>query len=258
MMAVVLIAAMGLMQPSGGASPPAAGASGASPPASPTDSSASPPVERRALPSLDELLGLESPAGQRPVGEGDGGGDGAAILPDALDPEREALDRLLSREEMGQALDQAVRLMGDTATRLNDARDVGLVTQRLQEDILARLDAVITSAEQQQSSSSSSSSSSSQQQQQQQQQQANQPGQQNQNDPSGQSDPSSGENSTEVRPPGSREGPLAPPVGPDGGVWGRLPPRVRDSLVQGSSDVFSSVYRRLTELYYQRLAEEGR
>ncbi|MCA9287713.1 MAG: hypothetical protein KDA05_03960 [Phycisphaerales bacterium] len=245
-MAVVLIAAMGLTQPSGGASPPA----------SPTAPSASPPVERRALPSLDELLGLEAPAGERP-GEGDGGADGATILPDALDPEREALDRLLSREEMGQALDQAVRLMDDTAARLNDARDVGLVTQRLQEDILARLDAVITSAEQQQSSSSSSSSSS-QQQQQQQQQQANQPGQQNQNDPSGASDPSSGENTTEARPPGSREGPLAPPVGPDGGVWGRLPPRVRDSLVQGSSDVFSSVYRRLTELYYQRLAEEGR
>jgi hypothetical protein len=194
---------------------------------------ANPPVVRiPILPSLDELLGLEPEAG------GPARPDGPIILPD--DPDREALDRQLTQGEMTQTLEQAVDLMGQTAERIAASRDVGITTQRLQEDILARLDAVITAAEQQQNSGSSSSSSSSSEQQQQQ-QQASQPGQQSQGEP-----------------PGGRDGALAPPVAPDGGVWGRLPPRLRDSLVQGSSDTFSSLYRRLTELYYQRLAEEER
>lgn len=205
------------------------------------------------LPSLDELLGLEQPAG-----DGTPEATRPADLPEAADPNQNALDRQLSSGEMAEALDEAVTLMRETGERLGGARDVGIITQRLQEDILARLDAVITSAEQQNSSNSSSSSS---QQQGQQQQQASQPGQQGEQQEGEQNtegDPSSGENDGDTRPPGLREGGLAPPVSPDGGAWGRLPPRVRDSLVQGSSDVFSSLYRRMTELYYKRLAEEER
>lgn len=210
-------------------------------------SPAQPVPPRVALPSLDELLGLEPEAGDQP--------DDPLILPP--DPDHQALEQQLTQGEMAQTLEQAVDLMGQTAERITGSRDVGITTQRLQEDILARLDAVITAAEQQQNSGSSSSSSSSSEQQQQQ-QQANQPGQQSQGEEQSEGDPSQGENQQEGTPPGGRDGALAPPVAPDGGVWGRLPPRLRDSLVQGSSDTFSSLYRRLTELYYQRLAEEER
>jgi len=205
------------------------------------------PRPRAVLPSLDELLGLEPEAA--------GDESEPVILPP--DPDRQALDRQLTQTEMTETLVEAADLMDQTAERLIGARDVGITTQRLQEDILARLDAVITAAEEQQNSGSSSSSSSSSEQQQQ--QQASQPGQQQRGgENSNEGDPNQGENTSEGMAPGRRDGPLAPPVAPDGGAWGRLPPRIRDSLVQGSSDTFSSLYRRMTELYYKRLAEEER
>ena len=46
------------------------------------------------------------------------------------------------------------------------------------------------------------------------------------------------------------------PIQGSGREWGNLPPRVRDELQQGLSEPFSSIYERLTEQYYQRLAEE--
>jgi len=42
-----------------------------------------------------------------------------------------------------------------------------------------------------------------------------------------------------------------------GAEWGRLPQRVRDLIRQGSRDRVSSVYRRLTEEYYRRMAEDA-
>ena len=39
--------------------------------------------------------------------------------------------------------------------------------------------------------------------------------------------------------------------------WGNLPERVRDMLLQGSKEKFSSLYKQLTREYYRRLAEEG-
>ena len=41
----------------------------------------------------------------------------------------------------------------------------------------------------------------------------------------------------------------------EGADWGALPERTRDALLEGLSDSFSSLYRRLTEAYYRRLAE---
>jgi hypothetical protein len=38
--------------------------------------------------------------------------------------------------------------------------------------------------------------------------------------------------------------------------WGRLPPRVREAVRQGFRDPMSAAYRRLTQEYYRRLAEE--
>jgi hypothetical protein len=41
-------------------------------------------------------------------------------------------------------------------------------------------------------------------------------------------------------------------------AWGNLPERVRDSLLEGSSDYFSSLYEAMTEAYYKKIAEEAK
>jgi len=193
------------------------------------------------LPTLDELLGLEG------AEEGDGGeaGGGLDDLPAARDPSKEELDRRLSGREAGQRLEQAVELMEQTATRLTDSRDASVMTQRLQEDVLRKLDQVIEAARQNQSGSSSSSSSASSRAQRPQPQQGG-----------SQRRSGSDSDSRAGPPPARRDGELAPaPAG--GATWGSLPPRVREALMEGLSDPFSAVYRSLTESYYKRLAEEG-
>ncbi|MEM1184813.1 MAG: hypothetical protein AAGI53_07390 [Planctomycetota bacterium] len=176
------------------------------------------------LPSLDELLGLEE------AGEAD--------LPDADQVE---LERSLTANEAAEQLEQAVDLMGDAADRLASANpDTGLPTQRLQEDILKKLDMVIDSAQQQQQQQNSQSSSSSQQQQQQQQSQAA-------------ANASDSENAS--MPSADTDATLDPDFLADQADWGALPARTRDALLEGLSDSFSSLYRRLTEAYYRRLAQ---
>ncbi|MFG0243430.1 MAG: hypothetical protein ACF8R9_11660 [Phycisphaerales bacterium JB054] len=189
------------------------------------------------LPTLDELLGTEGGASE--------GGDVVELPEDAGETE---LDRLLSGQEIVDEFRSAVDLMNRSAERLGGARDTGLTTQRMQEDVLRALDKLIADAQQRGQQSSSSSSSSSQQQQQQGQQQ--QPGQQS----SPQS--SQGDNRGEANAPGRQDGALGPEQAADLAAWGNLPARFRDALVQGASDRFSATYRRLTEEYYRRLAED--
>ena len=197
------------------------------------------PVKR--LPSLDELLGLAPP----------GSGEAPGVeLPDA---DRAALDRKLSAEDAAEAFQQAVQLMDQTADRLGDGRDPGLVTQRLQEDVVRKLDAVIAASMQNQSSSSSSSSSSSEQEQQ---NQPNQGQQQQQQQQDAQRDQREGD-PQDGRPPGRQDGALSS-VQLNAAAWGALPERLREALVQGSGDRFSSIYQTMTEQYYRRLAEEKR
>ncbi len=191
--------------------------------------------EGERLESLDELLGLEE-AGQ--------GEDARTELPDAAQAE---LERELTQQEAAQAFEQAAALMGESASRLGDMSDTGLATQRLQEDILRKLDQVIEAAKNNQQQSQSSSSSSSQQQ-----QQPNQPQQQQQQ----QGEASDGDNQQENTPPGRQDGRLNPEIDSARAAWGALPERVRDALYQGRSDRYSSLYERLTEAYYRRLAEE--
>ena len=188
------------------------------------------------LPTLDELLGTEGGASE--------GGDEVELPEDEGETE---LDRLLSGQEIVDEFRSAVDLMNRSAERLGGARDTGLTTQRMQEDVLRALDKLIADAQQRGQQSSSSSSSSSQQQQQGQQQQ---PGQQ--------SSPqaSQGDNRGEANAPGGQEGALGPEQAADLAAWGNLPARFRDALVQGASDRFSATYRRLTEEYYRRLAED--
>lgn len=217
------------------AQPPAA------PPKAEENKTAEPPKKPADdLPSLDELLGtVEKPAA----------GDEAA--PDA---DKEQLDKLLSGEELGQAFEQAVGLMKDAAKRLTDAKDVGLPTQRIQEDALRKLDQLISSLDkqaqqqqqQQQQQSGEPDSQRNQPRQRQQQQQQQQTQQQSQT-----SDPQEHEG------PELQEGALNPELESARAAWGALPARVRQMLLQGSNDRFSSLYNRLTQEYYRRLAEES-
>ncbi len=140
--------------------------------------------------------------------------------------------------------------MGLTADLLENERDPGLGTQRLQEEILAKLDELIDQAQKQRMSMSSQS-----------------PGQQDQSDAQQQPRPrptdSAGQQRTQAgesqpgAPPGRQEGDINRVLEETGSEWGNLPPRLRDELIQGRDDRPSRLYRRLTEEYYTRLAREG-
>jgi hypothetical protein len=186
------------------------------------------------LPTLDELLGTEGEASESTDAE-------------TLPEEDAELDRLLSGSEIADEFRQAVDLMGRSATRLTTARDTGSRTQRMQEDALRKLDKLISDAERRAQQASSSPSPSADRQQAQ-----PQPRQQTQQQAG------NGDNRGEVNPPALRSGPLSAEEAADLAAWGSLPARVRDALVQGSSDKFSAAYRKLTEAYYKMLAEEPR
>jgi hypothetical protein len=203
------------------------------PPAPERAEDAPPERSGEALPSLDDLLGI--PTEEKPPAE-DAGHDSA-------------LERALSDQEVSDAFRQAVTEMRDVAALLEN-RDPGVRAQRMQEEIILKLDMLIEQAQQQQQQSSSSSSSS--QQQQQQSPTRNQQRAQQQAQSSGQ-----GDNRSEQLPPGGREGALGELIQSSGAEWGSLPARVREALLQGSSDRFSSLYESLTEAYFRRLAEES-
>jgi hypothetical protein len=212
-------------------------AAGSPPPQDP----ASPPPKQYApkpdqpVPGLDDLLGLtpDKPSRVKPT----------------TDPSKAELERKLSLTEAAEQFKEAVDLMGQAAARLGDGRDTGLATQRMQESIVRKLDMLIKAAEQQQSQRRQSSSSTSPSDQ----DRRNQP---NQPTPDQRNQEQPGENRSELMPPGRRDGPLNPDVLSRGGAWGALPARIRDALFQGTQDTYSSVYQRLTETYFRKLAEE--
>jgi len=205
-----------------------------------SSSGSAPPAEERGpegdgLESLDDLLGIETE--ERP-----------SDVDEDL-PHRSALERALSGEEVSDEFRQAVTEMRDVADLL-DAQQSGARAQRLQEDILLKLDKLIDAAQrqqqqqqQQQSSSSSRRSPTQNQQRAQEQAQASRSNQ--------------GDNRSEMLPPGGRDGELNELIQSESAAWGKLPERVRDALLQGSSDRFSSLYEAMTEAYYRRLAEES-
>jgi hypothetical protein len=224
----------------------------APPPPSPAQPAAAPGGEPEtkppaaapeAQPSLDELLGISPDRPPSALPEGDS-------PPAAADPVRTALERKLTAREVSEQFEQAVQLMGDAAQRLNISRDTGIDTQRMQDEIIRKLDMLIQSAQQQRQQSRSSSSSS---QSRDPSQQPAQPQGQSQVNEGGQaSDPQS-----EAMPPGNSGAQPSPDVAARGAAWGSLPERVRDALLQGNADQYSSLYQRWTEAYYRRLAEEA-
>ena len=81
-----------------------------------------------APPSLDDLLGLETDESEAQAEEAG-----------RLESERE-LQRRLDEKEINDAFLVALDRMATSARRLGELFDTGLATQRIQEDILAKLD----------------------------------------------------------------------------------------------------------------------
>jgi hypothetical protein len=195
--------------------------------------------EPKSLPSLDELLGID---------DDDGSTDEQALE----DPNDAELDRVLSPQQAGQAFTQAIGLMDQVAARIENQDDLSIATQRLQEDILRKLDQVIESAEQNQSggggqSSSSEQSSGS---------NEDQPDQQQQEQAPGQGSESSSESGDTSMPAGSSDANPGDEIQLDGVRWGSLPKRIRDALSQGIADEYSELYRSVTERYFRALADD--
>jgi hypothetical protein len=182
-------------------------------------------------------------------------GDGAA-----LDPE---LEKLLQGRPKGDPFASAVSQMQTVARRLGDQRDPGRNTQRMQEQILKKLDQVLAQARRQQQQQQQQGGGQGQarrrqsgqnpagrqqgQQGQQQGQQSSQTAQAGGQNPSG----SSGEG-------GSTAASEAESLEALRRQWGNLPPRLRDELSEGLDEEFSPVYQSMTEEYYRRLAEQMR
>ncbi len=195
--------------------------------------------KKDAPPSLDDLLGLETD-------ESESDADEVA----RLESERE-LQRRLDEKEINDAFLVALDRMATSAKRLGELFDTGLATQRIQEDILAKLDQLIDRAKRMQAQASASSSSSPQN------SQSQNPGQRRNQANNSQRRDGTPQDSQEGDPPPRQEGDIQTILQEAGVEWGNLPARLRQELQQGRNDKFSSMYRRLTEEYYKRLAEEG-
>jgi hypothetical protein len=217
-------------------------------------SSSSPPLDPPK--SLDDLLGVPSqkdPSTSKPSED------------DAAEREQaKRLERSLEGASLDDLVSRAVDGMKSAAERLGDAKDPGLGTQRIQEDVVKTLDRLLEEAQKQQKRQSSSSNS---------RRQSGKPqgGQQDPKEQNGQQsgkserqpDRSQGERST----PGEEnsQGDRPPDQSAADGTeldearieWGRLPERVRELVIQGRRDRVSTIYERLTREYYRRLAEEA-
>ena len=248
-----------------GAQPGDAPASATSPPAT------APPK------SLDELLGIGAGQGSAGAPAQD---DAARAAAEAERAARERLAKVLSDDQMRDLMREVVAGMRRSATLL-DGKESGTAVQRVQAETLARLDALIESAQQrqeqqqrQQSSSSSASSSA-----QSQGEQRPQPQGQSQGDEESQREAArraAEEARRRAQEQARREGAAA--GDPQGGTpevdqadaaqggpleqseaeWGMLPARTREAVRQGLREKMSTTYKWWTEQYYRRIAEEAR
>lgn len=242
--AALILAATASAQPT---TPPAA------PPADPPKA-APKPAPKQGGQSLDELLGLPKKAPATP-----GTKPPAPAAPATGDPKEgdakegnDALERKLTEAEAREAFEEAVRQMAETAGRLERAGDTGLTTQRLQEEIIRKLDALIKNQEDQDQQSSSSSSSSKSQQQGDP-NAGQQPGKP-QNKP-GQQDQKSGTGDQAATPPAKQDAQFNNRLDAARAAWGALPERLRGVFTQGMDDYYSKLYQSMTEQYYRKTAE---
>ncbi len=210
-----------------------------------------------AQPSLDELLGIKPKPADKPATTTPTKPDEPVTSPDAApDQSKTDLDRLLSAQEIGDAFKQAIALMGDASKRLNDHADNGLGTQRVQEDVVKRLDQLLASLDKQKQQGSPSSKPSPKNQDSESEPGASKPkpkpgpGEGKQSQPGGDGAQAQGG-------PTLQEGALKPELESARAAWGSLPARIRAMLMQGTEDRFSARYKGLTQEYYKRLAEEN-
>ncbi|MFO0873519.1 MAG: hypothetical protein U0575_06055 [Phycisphaerales bacterium] len=236
--------------------PPAQVPQGHAPPAKPGDGPTKPADRPK---SLDELLGTggaRTADATRPPTTTPPEGDGATTDP-VEQKRQEQLKRALTEKEAADAFVAAVAQMARSARSLQDDRDPGLATQRIQEDVLAKLDLLL---KQPPKKGKSGSSSSSQQQQQAQAQPKNAPPKQSASGSKSRKDranqPAS-DSSPDAPAPPSEQTALEQALESAGAEWGNLPPRLREMIRQGLREQPSGLYQRLTEEYYKRLAEEA-
>ncbi len=226
----------------------------AAPPAAP---SAAPPA---APPSLDEALGI---GGDKPKSD-----DERA--------RKEALDRSLSEAKPRDLLASAIDGMKRSGSLLGE-NEAGLTTQRVQESVVKKLDELIAAAQrvrQNQQNEPSSQGSGQQKPGKPGEKPGQKPGEQqgSQSEPGEQQQTRGGRDGKQPQ-QGDRKGQQGdananePPAPVDAtqataqfdetrSEWGRLPARVRDAVRQGMRDPMSASYRRLTQDYYRRMAEE--
>lgn len=203
-------------------------------------------------PTLDELLDITPD--KRPSTR--------QVAPDVLDA---------VPEDQRHTLDDVARRMRRASQRLGQNLDPGLDTQRLQASILARLDQMIEAAERQERQSGGSPPPSGGNPQDSAKQQdtgsdqnvsqaAGQPGQKADGDKqaasraAGTATPSPGPSASGAAP---KQDQVKGPLRQTRVEWGNLPPRLRDELLQGVNERSSALYRRLTDAYFRRLAEES-
>jgi len=195
------------------------------------------------LPSLDDLLNLpqgEKPDKSKPAGD---------------KPRTGVLDDVKINEDPREPFKLAVLEMTSVAKMLGEERDTGLPTQRAQERIIKRLDQMISDLKKQQQQGQGSGQG------QQQKQDTGSAKNQQKQQGKGQGKPQPGGTSaaqdSSLTSGSKQTKPTDEPLAERLAEWGALPPRLRDQLLQGLGERYSGLYRRLTERYYKRLAEES-
>ncbi|MFO0827719.1 MAG: hypothetical protein U0572_06165 [Phycisphaerales bacterium] len=204
--------------------------------------------------SLDDVLGIPGgSAGDRDAAKG------ANDAVPALDKAHDRVEKALDEKALEDLMRQALGGMRVSADRLSKETDYGLGTQRVQQDVIAKLDTLIDEAKKRCKKGQCKSQSS---------------GQCNNPQPSDSQCNKPGDSKSkaqEAKKPGSSRGATAAgaepaPVDPtDHNVvfdesraeWGKLPERVRELIRQGSRDRIASLYQRMTEEYYRRMAEDA-
>jgi hypothetical protein len=202
-------------------------------------------TRREASPTLDELLGLEADE------------SGASATEEAQRENAEELRRRLGEVDLGDLFMLALEKMALSAYLLDVDLESGLATQRAQLDVLAKLDQLIDRAREIAKRHAESCSGCG--------ECGGRSGGSKPKPGKKPGSPSQGATRSEGTsqggqasdPPAGREGDINTVLEETGTEWGHLPARVREMLKQGRADFYSGLYRKLTEEYYKRLAEEG-
>lgn len=242
-------------------------------------------------PSIDDLLGLDDDEpgdDDKPDPKPDDG--------DETDPKlTRDLDKALTGKQAADQFAQAIEEMQEVAIRLGEESDPGIDTQRMQDEIILKLEQIIASAEKKKSQQKPKPGQGKPQQgkpreadkpgEQPGEQQGDKPGEkpgekpgdkpgEQQGDkpgdkPGEQQGEKPGEGEGQGEQQGDKPGQQSGQNGSRGSVrneelsmkdlregeWGNLPPRLRDELAESLSETFNPVYRAATEAFYRRIAE---